>query len=118
MRARIQPLAFLVLVSAFLAACSGIGLAPPQSFEERLAYAYGAHTAVLDAATTSVGAGDLSAQDGTAVLELADESRIILDGARLAWRAGDLDTAEARLVLATGLLQQLQAYLRSKGGQR
>lgn len=95
-----------------LTACAA--LAPPKSFDQQLAYSYGAHTAVLSAAATSVELGELSKAEGKQVLELADQSRRILDAARIASSAGDLRTAQAQLALATDILIRLQAHLRSK----
>ncbi len=96
-----------------LAGCTALGLAPAQSLDDRLAYAYATHTAVLDAAATAVNAGELSSADGEWVLVLADESRLILDAVRSAAEDGDVSTAEGRLALASNILLQLQDYLRT-----
>lgn len=114
-RARTTELAFLTAVCLVLVACAG--LAPPRGFQDSLAYAHGAHTAVLEGAAASVTAGDLSPEDGEAILEVADQARALLDAARAAYALGDIETAEGRLALSTELLRQLQAYLRSKGAQ-
>lgn len=120
-------LAFLVVLSSFIAfgipaaiilnltGCESIGLTQPQSVEQRLVYAYSTHTATLEAAATGVATGRLSAADGEQVLRLADESRLLLDGARIAAGAGDTSTAEGRLTLALGVLTQLQTYLNARG---
>lgn len=84
----------------------------PESIEQRLAYAYGTHTAVMEAAATSVGFGELTPEEGESVLELADRARIVLDSARVALGAGDPTTAEGQLALAVGILTELQNYLR------
>lgn len=84
----------------------------PQSFDDRLAYAYGVHTAVQTAAANSVNAKELSSAQGEQVLKLADDSRRILDAASVAIDAGDIRTAEGQLALATNILTQLQTYLR------
>ena len=101
-------------VLILLAGCAQLGLAPAQSFDQKLAYAYGTHIAVQQTATQALTAGDITSADAEQVLKLADESRALLDGARAASGAGDPSTAEGRLVLATTILTQLQAYLRSK----
>ena len=92
-----------------LAACAA--WQKPQNFNEQLAYAYGTHTAVLTAAASAVEVGSLSPNDGQQVLRLADESRVLLDAARVASGAGDIKTAEGQLALATSILTQLNAYL-------
>lgn len=96
-----------------LTACSSLGLAQPQNLSERIAYGYGVHTAVLATAATEVTAGTLSSADGEQVLKLADESRALLDSAK-ALSGSDEAGANSKLVLATAILTQLQAYLRSK----
>lgn len=108
-------LALGAVSAATLPGCQSAGLEAPQSIDQRLAYAYGTHTAILDAAAAGVEQGRLSAEDGERVLDLADESRLTLDAARVALTAGDVSTAEGRLVLALGVLTQLQTYLNARG---
>lgn len=98
----------------WLAACAQVGLQPAQSFEQRLAYAYATNTAVREASTAALTAGEISADDMAHVLALNDQARALLDAARIASGAGDLGTAEARLTLATSVLTQLQTYLREE----
>lgn len=108
------PMALVVALALLVGACAGFGLATPQSFDERLAFAYASHTAVQSAAANSLDAGAISSADARQVLELADQSRALLDGARLAAGAGDIGTAEGRLTLAINVLQQLQTYLNTR----
>lgn len=107
---KFAALAFLLLLTG----CA-VGLQPAKSFDQQLAYAYSTHTAVLSSAGNALEAGDLTVADAEAVLELADQSRALLDAARLASGAGDVATAEGRLALATNVLEQLLAYLRTRG---
>jgi len=97
-----------------LTACTSVGLQPAQSFEQRLAYAYGMHTAVLTATANAVEAGQLDNEDAAAVLRLSDEARAALDASRLAAQAGSMTTAESRLALATSILTELQKYLNER----
>lgn len=97
-------------VLVLLTACAAF--TAPKSFDDRLAYAYGTHTAVLTAAASSVTAKELSSAQGEQVLRLADDSRRLLDAARLTATAGDVKTAEGQLALAANVLTQLQTYLR------
>lgn len=97
-----------------LSACAQVGLQPAQSFDERLAYAYGANTAVREASVSALDAGSISAEDMEHVIALSDQARSLLDAARVASGAGDLGTAESRLALATSVLTQLQTYLRER----
>lgn len=106
--------AVAVLAVLLLSACAQLGVQPPQSLGERLAYAYGVNTAVRDASTSALVAGEITADDMANLIELADQARGLLDGARMAYGAGDMGTAESRLALATSVLVQLQTYLRAR----
>lgn len=108
-------LSLLLLVTYVVAGCAQLGLATAKSFDERLAYAYGVNTAVREASTSALNAKTIASTDMEHVLKLTDEARGILDAARVASRVGDLQTAEARLLLATNILAELQAYLRNRG---
>lgn len=109
-------LAILAVALSCLTACASVGLTPAQSFDARLAYAYGTHTAILQAATAAVTAGTISRKDGETVLKLAQQSRVLLDSAR-AVENTDPATAAGRLTLAVNILNQLQTYLQSRGVQ-
>lgn len=104
----VLPLLFI------LTACASVGLAPASSFEERLAYAVSQNTAVRNAAAVSLERNELALEDAQRVLKITDEIRTALDAARLAAGAGDVSTAEGRLQLATSILINVQAYLRSR----
>lgn len=106
---RLNYLWLLVLVG-----CASLGMAPAQTFDQKLAYAYGTHTAVVQAATQALNDKTITSTDALQVLKLADESRALLDASRAALAAGDPATANGRLALATQILVQLQSYLRSK----
>ena len=111
---RLIPVAAMWVAFALLTACGTLGLTPASRFTERLAYSYSTHTAVLNATTQAVNAGDIGSEDGERVLKVADEARKALDAAKLAVDIGDLQTAESRLQLATAILTELQTYLRRK----
>ena len=100
-----------------LALSSCTTMLEPQGFEQRLAYAYSTHTAVMQAATSSVDADDLTLEQAQAVMRLADDSKVLLDAARVAAVGNDLTNAERQLVLATDLLNRLREHLRAKGPQ-
>lgn len=106
-----KRITLFIAVIALLAGCAQLGMVPAKSFEEKLAYAYSTHTAVLQTAASAVTLKQISKEDGMQVLKLADESRSLLDAARI---VGDPTAAQNKLVLATTILTQLQAYLRSK----
>jgi hypothetical protein len=97
-----------------LVGCAALGIAPAQTFDQKLAYAYGTHTAVVQAATQALNDKTITSTDALQVLKLADESRALLDASRAALKVGDPTTANGKLVLATSILTELQTYLRGK----
>jgi hypothetical protein len=103
------------LMALAMIACSSLGLAPAQTFEQKLAYAYGTHTAVLETAATATRAGTLSQAEAKAVLAMADQSRSLLDSARAVYAANDQAGANSKLTLAVGILTQLQTFLNARG---
>lgn len=104
--------AITTLILLLLTACAA--LTPPKSLDQRIAFAYGVHTAVQSAAASSLDAHEITSKEAEQVLALADKSRQILDGAKLAAGVGDLKSAEGQLQLATTVLLQLQAHLRGQ----
>lgn len=107
---KLSPIVALLLLTA----CAQLGLAPASSFEERLAYAVSQNAAVRQTAAVSLENGEIALEDAQNVLKLTDQVRTALDAARVAAGAGDPSTAEGRLQLATSILVNLQAYLRSR----
>lgn len=102
-------LAAAVLLSA---GCAVFGpTASPQSFDERLAAAQIAETAVVKAATDGVNAGTLSSAHGDQVLGTAREIDGYILGAKQAQVAGDTATAGNSLQLAMTALTALQAFV-------
>lgn len=106
-----KALRLSALLLFLLAGCSALGLEPAQSINQKIAYAYGTHTAVLQAATSSVAAGAMTSSDGQQVLQMADQAKAILDAATAAMTAGDSNGAASKLQLATAALAALQQYL-------
>ncbi len=115
MKNHAQPLAYLALV--FLTACASLGIAPAQSFHQKLAYSYGIHTAVLQAATQAVQTGKLSSAEATQILDMADQSKVLLDTAGSLSLAGDVAGANNRLALASAALSALQTFLNTHGSK-
>ena len=96
---------------AILVGCASIGLTQPKSLSERIAYGYGVNAGVRTAAANSLQAGTLSREDGEYVLAITDQTRGYLDAARVAAGAGDVSTAEGRLLLALSVLDEIQRHL-------
>lgn len=103
----------LPLAPFALEGCAALGVSQAQTFNEKLAYGYGVHTAVLQAATSAVNAGQLSSADAMKILSDADNAKVVLDGAGAAYAAGDAAGANSKLTIATSLLTAVQAYLQT-----
>ena len=107
----------LLLTLALLSGCATtLGTAPAQTFNQKVAYAVGIHTAVLQAATNGVTNHTLSSADGEAVLKMADSSRALIDAAVLLNGTGDIAGANSKLTLAVTALTALQTYLNAHAG--
>lgn len=98
-----------------LVACTQIGLAPAQSFDEKLAYGYSTVTSVRTSAATALDTGLIQVTDAQHVLDVTDQARAGLDAAKVASTAGDTTTAAGKLTLATSVLVEVQQYLIAKG---
>ena len=97
-----------------LAGCASLGLVPPESFGDRLAYAEGTNTAIREASTDALNNREITSADMEHVIKINAEVKTILRAARLTMGT-DLQTAEGKLLAATKLLTELQAYLRARG---
>jgi hypothetical protein len=104
----------LPFLLVMMSACSSLGLQPAETIDQKIAYSYGIHTAVLQTAAMLAQSGTLSKADAAQVLALADQSRSLLDAAKTI-EATDAATASNKLALAASILTQLQTYLNSKG---
>lgn len=103
----------LILVLSLLCSCAQLGIAPAQSFEQKLAYAEQVDTSVLSASTAALRAQQISNSDHEQVIKLADQAKGLIDSAKLL-STSDPTAANGKLALATAVLQQLQAYLNSR----
>lgn len=105
----------VLFVLWFIVGCAQLGLTQPQSFDQKLAFAYGTHTALLNATASALNAHQIKPDDAKQVLHLADESRALLDAAKL---TGDPREAASKLALAAVVLANLQTYLNSHGSKQ
>ena len=104
----------LAFVLVLVAGCGSLGLQEPGGFNDRLAYAVGIHTSVVQASTNALNAHEISSEQADKVLTIAEDSRTALDAARIAANAGDMSTAEGRLQFITAALTSLQTFLRTR----
>jgi hypothetical protein len=104
------PYAILLLVVG----CAALGIAAPQTFNEKLAVGYASVTSVRQAATTLVGSGKLTPDDAQNVQTQADTARAALDIARQT-QTSDPSGAATKLDSTITVLTALQTYLATKG---
>lgn len=102
--------ALLVAVSA----CAQLGLAVPQTFNEKTAVAYLTVTEVRTTATSLLQTGTITKADAINVEASADTARQGIDVAREIHKSGDVSTAEGRLVAVRTALTALQTYLAAR----
>lgn len=107
---------FALSLTLFLCACSSLGLTAPQSFDERLANAYGVHTAVVQATTVALSTGSISVADAQAVHGMEQNARALLDSAHAIEQSNPAG-ASTNLGLALSALTALQTYLNTHGGK-
>ena len=105
-----------MLFTLLLVGCAAFGIKQPLSFDEKIASAYSAHTAVVTAATTALNAGTISIAQANQVLTMASNSRQLLDAAKAAESAGNTAGATNELALATAALTALQSYVNQQAG--
>lgn len=113
MRSSVRNAALLLIV--LLAACTQLGLQQPQTFDERLAYAYSQNAAIRTSAAQALKAGTITKSDAQQVLTTTDTARSALDESRKFQVAGDTSTALGKLTMAASLLTTVQTFLNSRG---
>jgi hypothetical protein len=108
-----------------LTSCAALGLQTADTFNQKLAYAYGQVTAARKGATSVISASCTTPEqtaackaavaDGKHIQAMADEARQGLDLAKTYAAAGNVQQANVQLQLETAALTALQSYLLSKG---
>lgn len=93
-----------------LAGCASLGLVEPQTFEDRIAYAYTLYTGVLEATAASLDAGRMTSEQGERIAQMGDDAQALLDSARRIHAAGDTEAATRQMALAITVLNELQLY--------
>ena len=110
---RLQRQHFLLpLLLLVLSACTALGVATPQTFNEKLVVGYSTVTASRDATATLLSSGKLSAPDAQNLEQQLDNARTGLDLARQI-HATNPSVGDAKLDAVVTGLTALQAYLQS-----
>ena len=107
--------------------CESLGLQKAETFNQKLAYAYGQVTAARKGATSVINASCPTPEsfitdackgavaDGKHIQTMADEARHGLDLAKGYAASGNLQQANVQLQLESAALTALQTYLLAKG---
>lgn len=109
--ARAAVVTFILLLAV---GCAALGLASPQTFNQKLAVGYGTVTSIVATADTLFVAKKISPDDAQNVLDQANNAKAALDIARTASKT-DLAAAGTKLGSAITVLTALQSYLATKG---
>lgn len=107
---------FITILSLAVATgCAQMGVAPPQSLDEGLAYVESQVTALETSAAQAVTVGALKPAVASSILSIGDQATAAIKSAKAAESVGDTSTAQGKLALATSLLSQLTAALTAAG---
>ena len=109
---RFWALLGVIVIVLMMTACATI--TAPQSLDQRLAYAYGSVTATRYSCADAVQRQRIDKTAATQCLMLTDRARRTVDAARLLVVSGDLESAQAQLELATGLLLEVEKMLKAQ----
>lgn len=101
------------LALVLLAGCAYLGVPQPQTFNERVAYAYAGLASARDTATSLVQGDKITVEDARNVQTQADAVREGVDVARAIHSSNPQAGAE-RLDLAISSLTAIQKYLESR----
>lgn len=104
--------AYLLLILA--SGCQALGLATPQTLNQKLAVGYGTVTSIVVATDTLLVGKKLTADDAANVQMQANNGKAALDIARTLSKT-DTAAAATKLDSTITVLTALQAYLATKG---
>ena len=107
----------LILFAAMLCGCTALGLAPPQSPQQSIAYGYSGITAALNTLATAVRAGQISSAQAMQVNAKVLIAKQLLDQAN-ASASSSAPLAINLITSATQVLAQVSLYLTCEQQQK
>lgn len=110
---RIMKKATLGILLYMVAGCAMLGLATPETFNQKLIVAYSTVTGINNTATNLLNLRLITADDGQNVLQATDAAKAGIDVARVIHRT-DPATADAKLNSIRVALTALQTYLATR----
>lgn len=102
-----------VSVMFMLSACAQLGIAQPQTFNQKLAVAYGTVTSIRMSTLTLLQTNKITSDDAANVQMAADSARMGLDTAR-SLSLSQPEAAQNKLESVRAVLTALSAYLATK----
>lgn len=100
----------LVLAAVALSACGSL-IERPQSFEERIAYAYGTYGVAIESARFALSSDRITSDQAEEFYDQARAVRELIDDTYEIYRLGHAAEAERQLVIARGAVNALSDLL-------
>lgn len=108
-----QQFAFAAIVALTLGACAQLGLATPQTFNQKAAVALGTVTQVRESASALLMTKQITSEDALHILAATDVARTGIDTARMMYATNPTSANSKLDAIRTGLTA-LTAYLASR----
>ncbi len=105
----------VVLLLLLLAGCATFNFGSPQ---DQLVAGYASVTAIRQVSIRLLNQDRLTAEQGQASVEIADEARVFLDSAAALVKGGKDAEALPDIQLARGVLDRIETYLRTKEAKK
>lgn len=99
-----------LLITLALVAVVGVLLAGCASFEKSLAYAYATNTAIAEATTEALAAGEISADEARDVAAILRCARTVTESAERIAATGSEAEAQGELAVALAVLAEVQSF--------
>lgn len=109
-----KKLLLSLAIGVLLTGCSALGLAPAQTTDQKIAYAYAGVTGVLNTIAQATDAGAISSSQATQANQMALNVKQTLDAARQVEGANPNEALQD-LNMATAALTAVQQYLSANG---
>ena len=103
-----------LVIGLSMQGCQSLGLATPQTLDQRIAYSYAGVTTALNTVTTALQSGQLTSTQATNANSLILNVKSVLDTAK-GEETADPTAAEKELALGVAAMTAVQNYLAAAG---